>query len=344
VIEAPETREAEGADGGGGERPRLASSRLVLLDLSLLSLMILASRLALVLHEGGGHALTARFLGARSIGIRLSPLGGGFVQADFPGGKPGSAGGVMLFALGGIAVNLLTGAAAWIWARRLRHRGLRYAALLFFGVGSVLGAITYLTCGIYYNSGDPVGLAPETEDLGPVQWMWLLFLAPAAAAAWTGMRHYLEFLSGLVDLSTPARRVGWMVATVAAAGLGYGGLWLAVRNPRIEGSTAQWRLEREIEKETARRRDARPAPVDRSPTPAVPPSPPPPIIVRPEEVAGRVPLPVGPIVLYGTILSSLFLSAARSHPSPGTTDVRAGPAALLVGLAAAAVGGFWLLG
>lgn len=336
-------------EGTGVGTARVPKCRILLLDLALLSIMILSSRLALFLHEGGGHALPAGLLGARSIALRLSPLGGGFVQADFPGGRPASTGGVMLFALGGIGVNLLTGALAWVWARRRKRRDLGYTALLFFGVGSVLGAITYLTSGFYYNSGDPVGFAPESEDLGRVQWIWLLFLPPAAGVAWVGMRHYLEFLSGLVDLGSPGRRVGWMLASVAAAGVAYGGLWLVLRNPRIEGSTAQWRLEREIVKETAKRQAERPAlppPVEdpRSRTPTAPPPRPPPIVVRPEEVASRVPAPVGPIVLYGTILASLFASAAMSRPSPRETALGAAPAVLLMGLAAAAVGAFWVLG
>src|SRR6185436_16637992 len=96
--------------------------KLPLLDLALLALMILASRLALVLHEVGGHAVPAKVLGANHVEVRLSPLGGGYVSPTFP--KPVSTTGTMIFDLGGIALNLITGAAAWFAARRLGSRGL----------------------------------------------------------------------------------------------------------------------------------------------------------------------------------------------------------------------------
>src|SRR5581483_4853435 len=147
--------------------------KLLVLDLALLAIMVLASRLALVIHEGGGHAVPAKILGARRISMRLSPLGGGFVSVDYPAGRAPSAAGIAVFDLGGIALNLLTGAAAWFAARRLRSRGLGYVALLFLGVGSVAGAIVYLTTGFYYGSGDPVGFCPRTEDIRHVQPMWV---------------------------------------------------------------------------------------------------------------------------------------------------------------------------
>src|SRR6185295_4768767 len=89
--------------------PRSRAARLLVLDLALLALMILASRLALVLHEGGGHAVPAKLLGARQVSMRLSALGGGFVSVDYPAGRAPSATGTVIFDLGGIAVNLVTG-------------------------------------------------------------------------------------------------------------------------------------------------------------------------------------------------------------------------------------------
>jgi phosphatidylglycerophosphate synthase len=316
--------------------------RLLVLNLALLALMILASRLALVIHEGGGHAVPATMLGARKVTIRLSALGGGFVSVDYPQSHPPSKAGVVIFDLGGIALNLLTGAGAWFWARRLKTRELPYIALLFVGVGSVAGAILYLTCGFYYGSGDPVGFAPATEDISNLQWAWVLFLPAAAAVAWLGARHYLDFLSGHVQLDSPRRRIGWMLATVGAAGLCYFGLWLALRNPQIEGSTAQWRLEREIEKETVRRTEVEAA---RTPVPTPLHTPPPAqIVVRAEEVADRVPAPVGPLVLYGTFAVSGMAALWRARPSPATAESRPAIALGLAALAAGIVTAFALWG
>lgn len=311
--------------------------RLVLLDLALLAIMVLASRLALVIHEVGGHAIPAKLMGATRVDIRLSTLGGGFVTPHFTA-RPGNFG-TFVFCLGGIALNLLTGAAAWIAARRLRTRGLAAAALLFLGVGSVGGAIVYLACGFYYGSGDPVGFAPETEDISHAQWLWILFLPAAAAVAWFSIRHFLEFLAGHVALDTARRRLGWTIATAGVVGLSYGALWLAVKNPRIEGSTSTWRLEREIAKETERRAVARAVPAP-EPTPA----PAPVIVVQPEEVADRVPPPLGPIILYATFLAAGAAAIVRTRPQADAARIRPAVALGLAFLATATAALFWRFG
>jgi len=315
--------------------------RLLPLDIALLALMILASRLALVLHEVGGHAVPAKILGATDLEVRLSPLGGGYVSPTFP--KPVGTAGTVVFDLGGIAINLLTGGAAWFCARRLASRGLDYAALLFLGVGSVAGAIIYLACGFYYGSGDPVGFAPATEDLSHVQWMWTLFLPAAAAVGWFGPRHYLDFLAGHFGTDTARRRLLAMGATVALAGLAYFGLWLALRNPQIEGSTRQWRIQREIARETIARAKAQVAQPPPPPT-AAPAPPPTPVVVRAEDVADRVPPPIGPIILYAAFVIAGLASIVRARPSPRSAAVRPAVALGLAGLAAVAVGLFRLFG
>ena len=315
--------------------------RLLLLDLALLALMILASRLALVLHEVGGHAVPAKVLGAREIEIRLSPLGGGYVSPTFP--RPVGTAGKLVFDLGGITINLITGAAAWFFARRLASRGIGTAALLFLGVGSVAGAIVYLACGFYYGSGDPVGFAPDTEDISHLQWMWILFLPFAAAVGWFGPRHYLDFLAGHAGTETARRRLLATGATVGLAGLAYFGLWLALRNPQIEGSTRAWRIQQEITKETIARAKAQAA--QPAPPPAEAPAPPPaPIVVRAEDVADRVPPPIGPIVLYATFIVAAIASVCRARPSPGSASLRPSVALGLGVLAAVAVGLFRLFG
>lgn len=298
--------------------------RLLFVDLALLALMILASRLALVIHEVGGHAVPAKMLGAKSVEVRLSPLGGGYVSPTFTR-KVGTAG-TMIFDLGGIALNLITGAAAWFWARRLASRGIGYVALLFLGVGSVAGAIVYLACGFYYGSGDPVGFAPATEDISHLQWAWVLFLPAAAAVGWFGPRHYLE--AGWRSTETPRLRLLAIGATVGLAGLAYLGLWLALRDPQIEGSTRTWRIEREIARETVVRAQAQAVKPPPPPTQAPAPTPAP-IVVRAEEVVDRIPSPIGPIVLYATFIVAGIVSICRARPAPGTSTV---PPALAVGL------------
>ncbi|HVR82755.1 MAG TPA: hypothetical protein VMU54_00500 [Planctomycetota bacterium] len=304
-------------------------SKLVLLDLALLAIIVLASRLALVIHELGGHALPARALGATRIRIRLSPLGGGYVEWAFPPGTPSRAG-KLLISLGGIALNLLTGAASWGFARRLKSRGLPYVALLFFGAGSVAGAVLYLGCGFYFGSGDPVGFAPDTEDISRVQGLWVVFLPVAGAVGWFSARHFSEFLEGRVRLDSPGRRIRGLFLTIGVSALAYGLLWLALHNPEVEGSTSKWRLQQEMVKEAARR--SPPVPPEPPPGAPVRPVPPPvPVIVRPEEVADRVPPPIGPLLLYGITLLALLTALWRTHP--GTRQPGEVPPVVALGLA-----------
>src|SRR5207249_8988282 len=79
--------------------------KILLLDLALLSLLILASRLALVLHEFAGHGLVALAFGAGGLRADLSLFGGGWISYDFPPGRHPSAAADALIAAGGILVN-----------------------------------------------------------------------------------------------------------------------------------------------------------------------------------------------------------------------------------------------
>src|SRR5262245_17400924 len=51
--------------------------RALLLDVTLLAAMIVASRVGLVVHEAGGHALPALATGATRVRMELSLFGGG---------------------------------------------------------------------------------------------------------------------------------------------------------------------------------------------------------------------------------------------------------------------------
>ncbi len=295
--------------------------KLLLFDLALLALLVLMSRLALAVHEGGGHALPALAFGASEATLRLSPLGGGYVNWRFPPGEGVAPWQMAVVKLGGIAINLLTGAAAWWAARRMRSRGLGHLALLLFGAGSVGGAVLYLSNGLYYGSGDPTGFAPGTLDISPLQALWLLGPPAGAAVAWFAARHWSDVLSGLVPPPGPAGRLGWTLATLGAAGLAYGGLWLALNDPKIEGSTREWRVEREVAREVERRT-------------AVAPAAPPPL-VRAQDVAHRIPSPAGPLILLASGLLAGAASLAR--PWRGATSTSLDPrAAGALAVAAAA--------
>src|SRR5688572_30155806 len=205
--------------------------RLLLLDGALLGLAILASRAALLLHELVGHGLTALALGADRLYLRLSYFGGGFVTSP---GLRTTAAGHSLNQLSGIGVNLLTGVAAWLIARRLRRRGLLYAFLLMLAAGSIGQALFYLATGFYYDQGDPQGFVAPGGSLESVSWVWLLFVAPFAAAAGLAAKGWLDFLAARVPVDTTARRFGWTFATVGLVTAAYFGLWAATWDARVD--------------------------------------------------------------------------------------------------------------
>ncbi|HEY3227150.1 MAG TPA: hypothetical protein VGK61_09180 [Planctomycetota bacterium] len=308
--------------------------RLALVDGALLALAILASRAALLLHEVVGHGLIAAALGARSVTLKLSLFGGGGVT---PSGFDPSPAGYVLFSLGGIAVNLLTGAAAWIVARRLKRRGLPYVFLLMLGAGSVGQALFYLANGFFYGEGDPTGFVGRGGDLAPYQWMWALFVLPFAATAGLAARGYLDFLAGHAPVETPRRRLGWTAATVGVATLAYLGLWAATWNSRVDVSLRRLRVNTEIARESARRPPPPPGPV--VPTPA-PPAP----AVTEEEVAPRVPPPVAAVTMLAAGLIAAGLVLWRAKPVAEPAELRPWPVAVAGSLAAAAIATIALLG
>jgi hypothetical protein len=256
-------------------------------------------------HEGGGHALPALAFGATGVEMKLSPLGGGYVAWRASKVTPAQLAAIKL---GGIALNLVTGVLAWVLARRMASRGLLHAALLFFGAGSVGGAVAYLSNGLYYGSGDPAGFAPRTLDISALQPLWLLGPPLLAAVAWKAARDWSEVLSCRVAPPGPAGRLGWTLATLGAAGAAYGGLWFLLLDRQVEGTTRQWRVEQEVRKE-----------VERRTPPAAPPTAPPPV-VRAEEVAHRIPSPAGPLVL----LAAGLLAGLAALLRPWGTSAREG--------------------
>jgi hypothetical protein len=324
--------------------------RLVLLDGALLGLAILASRAALLLHEVVGHGLTSLALGAQGFTLKLSLLGGGYV---LPTNLRASGAGYAFFALGGIAVNLLTGAAAWIIARRLRRRGLLYAFLLMLGAGSIGQALFYLATGFYYGEGDPEGFTGRPRgDLSHLQWMWLLFPLPfAAAAAWSA-KGWLDFLAGYAPVDTPRRRAGWVVATVGVVTVAYFGLWFATWDARVDVTMRSQRrqtefvkLKEEKAREASRRPPPPPPPATTPAPPAPPPAPPPPPVVTPEEVEARVPAPIAGITMLAVGLLAAGVVVLRRTPPPSEPATLSPLAAAIpMALAAAALGAIVWLG
>lgn len=297
----------------------MAFRRRLILDAALLGLTILATRAALIAHEAGGHALAAWLLGAKSIRIRLSPLGGGWVTAFFAGRNPEGLANLW-FALSGIAINLLTGAAAWWGFRRMKGAGALRAFLLLFGAGSVAGGIWYLAAGFYFRTGDPAVLLGSEEAVDRLRWLWLLGLPAYGAVGFFAARDWSGWLRAHVEAPGWGRRILAAAGTLGAVIAAYGALWWATWNSGIDTTLRQQRVQAEIRREEARRRPppvpvpAAPPPPAASPRPVPSPVPLPPVTAA--DVADRVPSPAGPILLALAGVAGFAFGLRREPPPP----------------------------
>lgn len=317
--------------------------RLLLLDLVLLSLTVLASRAALLIHELGGHALPALAFGAERIEAEFSFFGGGWVHHHFPAGVAPSPFGAFVISLGGIVLNALTGAAAWIAARRwIRSRGPAYLFLLFLGAGSLGAALCYLGNGLYYGTGDPVGFVPVTQDISGIQWMWTFTVPALAVVAGYAAKGWLDSLAAFASVETSSRRFGWTAATVGASTAVYLGLWLATWNVEVDFTLRELRLEQEVAKEVERRIEASESAKKETPTP--PSTAPTIVVVRPEEVEERVPPPMSTLALLFAGAAGAFAALWKVRPSVANGEIRGRTAFLLAACAMTVVAALAFLG
>ncbi len=326
--------------------PGVSFRRLLALDLALLGLMILASRAALLVHEALGHGLTGWWLGAERLVMRLSPLGGGYVAAWFPGGRFPTGAGRVLFLLGGIGLNVATGLlAGWLAVRKVRRGGLRQAFLLMYAAGSVGQALWYVALGFWHGEGDPEGFVSGPAAMESARWMWILPVAPVGLAAWAAGRAWLGFLAAHVELGSAARRLGWGLGTIGLVTAVYLGLWALAWDSRMETTLAERRVEREV----TRRLRATPSPTpvptalpSAAPAPSRTPAPPPVEKIR-EEVRRSQPFPWAALAM---VVAGLAGGAAALRRPPAVAEPVAIPAwalALPPVLAGLAVGAIALL-
>ncbi|MBI4563478.1 MAG: hypothetical protein HY716_02130 [Planctomycetes bacterium] len=308
-----------------------------LLNVALLALMILASRAALLIHEVGGHAVPAWVLGARKVQFGFSLFGGGYVKPEFPPQKRLAGWGHHAFYLGGLVLNLLTGAAAWFFVRRRRRPSrLVTAFLLFLGAGSLAQGLFYLGNGFYYGTGDPVGFVRPGGNLSPYQWMWLAFVPLVGGVAFFATGDYLKFLAGHAALDTAGRRFGWTLATLGTVTVVYAGLWGATWNAKVDTTLAERRVQEEIRKETARR--ARPPSTLERSTP-----PPPSAPVMRKDVEDRVPAPISTLALLFSIAAGAVVAMSILKPSSEPAELKAAWCLAPAALAAAVIAVFFAM-
>ena len=181
-------------------------------------LALLTSRVAMLAHEFGGHALPATLFGGRVTGWYLFLFAGGrvsYLLGDLGVGRR------LVVSLGGIAVELIGGGIALLVARRSPARGVRaFCALV---VGTVLGghAAIYLARGVHYGYGDGALLARVLGGAREV----LVTLASALAIgmAFAGGQRLASLPAALFGGSV-RRATGLTLLVFACAGLVHGAL------------------------------------------------------------------------------------------------------------------------
>ncbi len=181
------------------------------------------TRLGLVLHEVAGHGGVVLALGGDITDVRLYAFAGGWLTHDFAFQRPWEG---VAVALGGIAVQLVLGLAAWLALARRSS----LAALVVRGCGLalVIHGAWYLATGTWHGYGDGRRLHAV---LGDDRW---LVAVPAAAimVAFTflGARAVLGPLAASIVGTHTRRVVGTILAIAVGGGLQVG---LAVAELRV---------------------------------------------------------------------------------------------------------------
>jgi hypothetical protein len=163
------------------------------------------TRIGLLAHELVGHGGATLAVGGTVTEVHLFYFAGGWVRYN-------ASGGGLVIAMGGIAVELVAGAALWLVF--LRKDALGHRIVRALGAALVLHATWYLATGTWHGYGDGIALHRE---LGDAAW---LVAVPAAAitlgAAYLGARTVLGPLAATI----PTRRLaGTAIAVVLAGGL-----------------------------------------------------------------------------------------------------------------------------
>jgi hypothetical protein len=207
----------------------LSWSSLLLFDLLLLSLLILATRLATFLHEVMGHALAALALGGHVSRISIGLFGGGRVDYQL---RTESLGVSLLVAFGGIVINLSSGLLAFSFSRRLRKQPIWALFLVIFGMVSLLGSISYAALGFYYRQGDPVAWTKEVPQY--VGSLCIPFLIAFPFISYFTARTYLKLIDRcFFTTKTYVQRTAAIVLTLGLAGCVYAGLLSMSGEPLI---------------------------------------------------------------------------------------------------------------
>jgi hypothetical protein len=209
----------------------VAIRQLLRFDVLLVGVLVIATRLGCILHEVGGHALVAQLLGAKILSIEVTLFGGGSVDYDFPT-EPSMAASFWVTAAG-MLVNLVTGTAALLLARRYESRHVLGPLLAVFGATSVLLPLAYLAIGGYYEAGDSGQLLYYIAEWGlPAnRLLWSLgFLGLTPLLSYLALRPFCRIQQARFPSATHHGRFAIGLLTFGVAIVMYLGLYARCRH------------------------------------------------------------------------------------------------------------------
>lgn len=184
--------------------------------LLILAAMILATRLATLLHEAIGHALVAVFFGGKLTSLQVSLFGGGEVFYNFL--EPIRVLPRFCVAEGGILLNFILGGIVWLFAGKFKRYPVFSVFISIFILVNILGALAYLVLGIYYHHGDPVMWMEYPLTAG--NW-WIPFLLIAPLVSFMAVGTYVRLQESFFPANSFTARIGVAIVTLGLATLIY---------------------------------------------------------------------------------------------------------------------------
>ena len=146
-------------------------------------------------------------------------MGGGVSHYSYPAGTSPVV--VLASTSAGLVVNLVTGTAMIPLIHLLRRRPLAAFFLTIFAGRSVLGALSYLSLGLYYGVGDPghlaVALSASAAAPWETLWPWILPLAGLPPASYAMTRLYAAQQERWLPSRGPGSRLVYAAATLGVA-------------------------------------------------------------------------------------------------------------------------------
>lgn len=220
--------------------------RLFLFNLTSLFLLILATRTATILHEVLGHGLVGQLLGGDQLSIKVSLFGGGETLIDFH--EPLSSIEHFLFSMGGIIINLVSGAIVLLIVMKLKRTSqtLKLFLILFAGC-SIIGALHYTIIGSYYGVGDPVSWVISGFDRSVSKNLWWILLLPLSFLSYLFIKRYIDLISIYFAHGNFLKRLTSIVLTLGITVGTYGVLFYNYDQKLYIVDTANIAMEQAIE-------------------------------------------------------------------------------------------------